>query len=64
MLLFIPWITFFVFLAIYAGGFKQVDFFYKRVFGISIAGATEWIMYFMTVAIVFIMDATRFKDTK
>lgn len=55
MFLFIPWIIFFVFLVIYAGGFKQVDFFYKRAFGISIIGATEWTMYFMTVAIVFIM---------
>jgi ferredoxin-type protein NapH len=55
MLLFVPWITFFVFLVIYAGGIKQVDFFYKRAFGVSIAGATEWVMYFMTVAIVFIM---------
>jgi ferredoxin-type protein NapH len=55
MLLFIPWIAFFVFLVIYAGGIKKVDFFYKRAFGISIAGITEWVMYFMTVAIVFIM---------
>ena len=55
MALFVPWITFFVFLAIYFGGFKQADFFYKRAFGISIAGATEWTMYFMTVALVVIM---------
>jgi len=55
MLLFIPWITFFVFLVIYVGGFKQVDFNYKRAFGIPIAGTTEWVMYFMTVAMVFIL---------
>jgi ferredoxin-type protein NapH len=55
MLQFIPWITFFVFLAIHSGGFKQADFFYKRAFGISIAGTTEWSMYFSTVAIVFLM---------
>jgi len=31
---FIPWITFFIFLVIYFGGIKQVDFFYKRAFGV------------------------------
>ncbi len=55
MALFIPWITFFISIVIYVGGIKQADFFYKRAFGISIAGVTEWVMYFMTVAIVFIM---------
>jgi len=55
MLLFFPWVAFFVVLVIYSGGFSHADFFYKRAFGISIAGATEWTMYFMTVAIVFIM---------
>lgn len=58
MMLFIPWIAFFVFLAIFSGGFRHVDFFYKRAFGISIAGATEWTMYFMTVALVVIMAIT------
>jgi ferredoxin-type protein NapH len=55
MLQFIPWITFFIFLVIYFGGFKQADFFYKRAFGISILGTGEWVMYFMTVAIVYII---------
>jgi polyferredoxin len=52
---FIPWIIFYVFFVIHVGGFKQADFFYKRAFGISIAGTTEWTMYFMTVALVFIL---------
>jgi polyferredoxin len=52
----IPWLGFFLFLFFgVGGGLKQVDFFYKRAFGIPIAGITEWIMYFMTVAIVFIL---------
>jgi len=51
----IPWITFYVLLVISVGGFKQVDFFYKRAFGVSMIGLGEWVMYFMTVAIVFIM---------
>jgi ferredoxin-type protein NapH len=55
MALFIPWISFFIFLVICFGGIIRADFFYKRAFGIPIAGMTEWVMYFMTVAIVFIM---------
>jgi ferredoxin-type protein NapH len=55
MALFIPWIIFFAFLIIHEGGFNQADFFYKRAFGISLAGTAEWTMYFMTAAIVFIM---------
>jgi ferredoxin-type protein NapH len=53
--LFIPWITFFIFLVIYFGGIKHTNFFYKRAFGISLVGLGEWVMYFMTVALVFIV---------
>jgi ferredoxin-type protein NapH len=56
MILFVPWMVFFVFLILYFGGFRQVDFFYKRAFGIPLAGAAEWTMYFMTAALVFIMS--------
>ncbi len=52
---FIPWITFFIFLVIYFGGIKQADFFYKRALGVSMVGLGEWVMYFGTVAIVFLM---------
>src|SRR4030043_648631 len=55
MVQFVPWITFFIFLVIYFRGFKQANFFYKKAFGISLAGLGEWVMYFMTVALVFIM---------
>jgi ferredoxin-type protein NapH len=56
MALFIPWICFFIFLGIWVGGgFKLVDILYKRAFGISIVGLTEWVMYFETVAIVFML---------
>jgi ferredoxin-type protein NapH len=55
MVQFVPWITFFIFLLIYFGGFKHADFFYKRALGISLVGLGEWVMYFMTVAIVFMM---------
>jgi len=58
MFLFVPWITFFVFLVLNMGGFTHIDFFYKRAFGVSIIGATEWTMYFLTVAIIFIMAIT------
>jgi ferredoxin-type protein NapH len=56
--LFIPWICFFVFLVIRVGGFIHVDVLYTRAFGISIVGATEWIMYFETVVIVLILSVT------
>jgi ferredoxin-type protein NapH len=52
---FIPWITFFIFLVIYFGGIKQFNFFYKRALGVSLVGIGEWVMYFGTVAIVFLM---------
>lgn len=52
---FIPWIAFFIFLVIYAGGFKQADFFYKRALGVSLVGLGEWVMYFMTAGLVLII---------
>ena len=55
MVQFFPWITIFIVLVIYFGGFKQVDFFYKRALGVSMVGLGEWVMYFGTVAIVFLM---------
>jgi ferredoxin-type protein NapH len=55
MIQFIPWLTFYIFLVVYAGGFNRVDFNYKRAFGVSMAGLGEWVMYFLTVAIIFIM---------
>jgi polyferredoxin len=54
--LFIPWLIIFILLALNAGGIKYIDIFYKRAMGISIAGATEWIMYFGTVAIVLVLS--------
>jgi ferredoxin-type protein NapH len=55
MVQFVPWILFFIFLVIYFGGFKKADFFYKEAFGVPLAGLGEWVMYFMTVALVFIV---------
>jgi len=55
MIFFVPWILFFLLLVIFSGGVNHVDIFYKRAFGVSIAGATEWTMYFMTVAIVLLL---------
>jgi len=54
---FIPWISFFIFLIVYFGGIKHADFFYKRALGVSLVGLGEWVMYFGTVAIVFLMAA-------
>lgn len=56
--IFIPWIITFILLALSAGGIKSIDLTYKRAMGISIAGATEWIMYFGTVAIVLVLSLT------
>ena len=55
MALFIPWIFFFLMLILFFGGFKNIDFFYKRAFGIPIIGLGEWIMYFMTVFLILIL---------
>lgn len=55
MVLCAPWIIFFLFLVIYTGGIKEVDFFYKRTFGIPLTVFGEWIMYLMTVALVIIV---------
>jgi ferredoxin-type protein NapH len=52
---FIPWILLFMYLVIDVGGFKKIDFFYKRAFGVSMIGLGEWVMYLGTVAIVFSM---------
>jgi ferredoxin-type protein NapH len=56
MVLFVPWILFFVLLVVYTGGIKDVDFFYKRTFGIPLTAVGEWTMYLMTVALVVIVS--------
>lgn len=55
MAIFIPWFGCFLFLAIGAGGFKQLDFFYNRAFDTPVVGIVEWIMYLMTVAFILIL---------
>ncbi len=52
--LFVPWITFFIVIIFLVGGLKEINFFYKKAFGVPIIGLTEWTMYFGTVAIVVI----------
>jgi len=51
---FIPWFAFFIIIIFLVSGFKEIDFFYKKAFGVSLIGLGEWIMYFGTVAIVVI----------
>jgi ferredoxin-type protein NapH len=52
MVLCVPWFIFFIILIVYTGGFKQVDFFYKRTFGVPLTAIAEWTMYLMTAAMV------------
>lgn len=55
MAVFVPWLLLFVYLALSAGGFKQVEFGYKRAFGVSLTATAEWAMYLMTVALVVLV---------
>jgi ferredoxin-type protein NapH len=56
MVLFVPWILFFLLLVVYTGGIKDVDFFYKRTFGIPLTAIGEWTMYLMTAVLVVIVS--------
>jgi ferredoxin-type protein NapH len=56
MIVFVPWIGFFAFLLVAAGGPERVDFLYAKAFGIPLAGTVERAMYFMTVALVLVLS--------
>lgn len=53
-IIWIPWISAIVILAIRSGGYKQVDFFYRTTFGLSIANVYALIIYLIVLLLIVI----------
>jgi ferredoxin-type protein NapH len=48
-IIWVPWIAIIIFMAVSAGGFKKVDFFYQTTFGFSISDVYALFMYLIVV---------------
>ena len=53
----IPWIGTIAILAIKAGGYKQIDFFYQTTYGISIADLASFIAYNLVLLLLIVFPA-------
>jgi polyferredoxin len=56
-LIWVPWIGAIALLAIRAGGYTRVDFFYMTTHGISIGGTQSVITYFIVLLLLIVMPA-------
>jgi ferredoxin-type protein NapH len=55
-LIWVPWITIIIFMAVTAGGFKKVDFFYQTVFGFSMPDVYALFIYLIVVITTIILS--------
>ena len=56
-LIWIPWISSIVILAIRSGGYKKTDFFYQTTHGLSIGNIQSLIVYFFVLLILIVLPA-------
>ena len=56
-MIWIPWIISIVILAIHAGGYKKIDFFYQTTHGFSIGDTSALIVYFFILLILIVLPA-------
>ena len=56
-LIWVPWISSIVFLAISAGGYSRIDFFYMTTHGISIGNTQGAISYFIVVLVLIVLPS-------
>lgn len=56
-LIWIPWITAIAVLAVRAGGYTQVDFFYQTTYGLSIGNVQSLIVYYLVLFLLIVLPA-------
>jgi polyferredoxin len=56
-LIWVPWISSIVLLAIRAGGYQKIDFFYQTTHGLSIGNVQGLIAYFIVLIILIVLPA-------
>ena len=56
-LIWVPWISSIVLLAIRSGGYNKVDFFYMTTYGISIGDIQSLISYFFVLLLLIVLPA-------
>lgn len=55
-LIWVPWIGIIIYMAITAGGFKEIDFFYQTTYGLSMSNIYALFVYLIIVIMVIIMS--------
>jgi len=60
-IIWIPWIAIIIYMAVAAGGFIRVDFFYQTTYGFSISDVYGLFMYLIVVLFTIILSAKGFK---
>jgi ferredoxin-type protein NapH len=55
-LIWVPWIGIIVYMAVTAGGFKEIDFLYQTTYGFSISNIYALFIYLIVVILVIIMS--------
>lgn len=58
--LWVPWICAIAILAVMAGGYSRVDFFYKTTYGLSIGDVQALITYYLVLLILIVLPALIF----
>jgi ferredoxin-type protein NapH len=56
-LIWVPWISSIIFLAIRSGGYKSIDFFYMTTYGLSISDVRGLITYFFILLLLIVLPA-------
>jgi ferredoxin-type protein NapH len=59
-LIWIPWIGAIAFLAVRAGGYRKVDFFYQTTHGLSIGDFQSLIVYYLILFLLIVLPALLF----
>ena len=55
-IIWVPWISIIIYMAITAGGFKKVDFFYQTTFGLSVTNVYALFIYLIVVITTIILS--------
>ena len=56
-LIWLPWVGSIVFLAIKAGGYSRIDFFYMTTYGISVGNIQSVISYFIVLLVLIVLPS-------
>lgn len=53
----VPWVGSILFLAIKAGGYKKIDFFYQTTYGISVSNISSFVTYNLVLFLLIVIPA-------